>query len=150
MKEFNSAGDNTGIFIGKYKNGVIEGTWSKPDGSKTLKFGVAEIKDLSDNETESNNIAGEYNYETPNTIKSVIIKNVSGSGFYFEISVGTRTACVGSVEGKAYFVSSSKAVFSDGECKLTFIFSPGKVKVIEESLCMEHGAGCAFEGVYYK
>ena len=48
LQEFDAAGAQTGVFIGKWatgETGVVElsGTWSKPDGSRTMPFHLDEL-----------------------------------------------------------------------------------------------------------
>ncbi len=42
LYEFNNDGNMTGVFIGTINNSQITGDWSKPDGTKTMKFVLIE------------------------------------------------------------------------------------------------------------
>jgi len=41
LEELDPAGNRTGVFTGRFTTGdTIEGTWSSPDGAKTMPFSV--------------------------------------------------------------------------------------------------------------
>ncbi len=66
--------------------------------------------------------------------------------FRFRIDINNKTGYEGAVDGYAYFISDTVAIFKDNECKsLRFTFQPNKIINIKETNCESyHGANICF------
>ncbi len=78
LKEFDSQGNQTGLFKGIYQSNLISGVWSKADGTKTMKFSVNETKTNNENKINSSNSLIKTIVKDKATKKSLIgIQNCS-------------------------------------------------------------------------
>lgn len=157
LNEFNEKGNMTGVFKGKYSDGLIIGEWSKPDGIKTMPFSIKEttINDISITEKESkklddnSNWTGTYIDEYDRTLK--IIGPASDGAVKFELTPQNSESCQEDVwKGTAYLTKSYVANYSNrnGDCHLNLTFNPGQIEVREYDC--GHGACSPFDGFYTK
>jgi hypothetical protein len=160
LSEFDSQGNQTGIFNGTMaNNNKIEGNWSKPNGKKEMIFLLLESnaqyeslkKQITDQKYES--ITGHYDFENNSGgvfFGSIDIKYSGNNKFKFEISTGHESGCTGEATGIATFDNNRIGRYSGEACKLlSFNFSSSKL-IIDESDCQLHGARCSFAGEYLK
>ena len=160
LSEFDSQGNQTGIFNGTMaNNNKIEGNWSKPNGEKEMSFVLLESnsqyeslkKQITDQKYES--ITGQYDFEynaAGVSFASIGIKYSGNNKFKFEITTGHESGCTGEVSGIATIDNNGVGRYSGEDCKLlTFNFSSSKL-IIDESDCQLHGARCSFAGEYLK
>ena len=158
MKEYNSNGDETGIFIGKMKNNnKIEGTWSKPNGDKKASFYLLAsntpylnlTKESSDKKYSE--ISGRYEYNYEKSAGSVNIQYINGRKFKFDFVVGTATGCIGLLNGVALIDDNGIGNYIGKDCKsVTFSFKKDEIEVSENNCFSAHGAGCSFEHTYHR
>lgn len=157
FNEFNEKGNMTGVFKGRYSDGLIIGQWSKPDGSIAMPFSLAETtkNDISITEKESKKIddnsnwTGTYIDEFDRTLK--ITGPASDGALKFELTPQNSESCQEDVWiGTAYLTKSYVANYSNrnGDCHLNFTFNPGQIEVREYEC--GHGACSPFDGVYTK
>lgn len=102
--------------------------------------------------TKAKSYVGNYTYKKQGQSSGLSIQWQKGNeiGYSFTIANGQ---CLGEFSGKAFFISSNKAVDSNSNdgCSLQFIFgTQGQVKIVEKATCRQNRIGCDFSGNYKK
>ena len=156
LNEFNDDGNQVGLFKGRLDGSKIEGTWSKPDGSKEMPFLLIEsstvYESLQEQVISSNAVnrllkSGSYECYSGDSYANLVIEKLNEGRCHFSISVGSEY-CTGELEGTVNISKSGKGTFSTDGCDaLYFSFTKDGVYV-RESECEYHGVRCSFEGFY--
>jgi hypothetical protein len=140
-------------FIGDLKGDSLSGVWTDKDKNKTLNFKTTVD---SDNLTTIAKIATEIEGTYENTMSSdkffssVDLKYITDDLYYFEISNGTESGCVGYLKGLIKLVDLKNGIYSGDSCeKLDFKLSTNEL-TLSETNCDLHGYGCPFDGKYKK
>ncbi len=139
-------------FIGKMSDSHFVGNWVNEPKNKKLKCNLTinstnqvKLKDIPQVEGTYESI---YNSDEYNG--RVILKNISGEMFFFDISNGTEMGCAGYMVGLLELKNFKHGVFSKEFCKkIEFNISNNKL-IIKEENCEYHGVRCPFEGEYNK
>lgn len=157
MNEFNDDGNQVGLFKGTLSGGKIEGTWSKPDGSKEMSFSLIEsstvYESLQDQTITTNTEkrlikSGTYAYSNENSVGTLRIEKINDLKCRFSLSVGSEF-CTGEIDGTLEINKSGKATFATDGCEsLYFSFTKEGIGVREGSCFDYHGARCTFDGFY--
>jgi hypothetical protein len=81
---------------------------------------------------------------------SVSLQHISENVFYFEISNGTESGCVGYATGLIQLTNFAKGIYSGDSCEeIAFSLSSGSLSLNERN-CELHGMRCPFNGKYVK
>jgi len=140
-------------FIGEMTDSNFVGKWIDKSKDKTLKCEliitlnkkINLIKDTTEIEGTYKNLLNSEKY-----IGSVDLKNITDKIFYFEISNGTESGCVGFLKGLIELKDLKYGIFSTNLCeKLEFQLSDNEL-IVNENNCYFHGMRCPFEGKYKK
>ncbi|MBP8793320.1 MAG: hypothetical protein KBE41_06080 [Lutibacter sp.] len=138
-------------FKGAISGSSFSGEWIDKNKKKASHFNLkvdSDKKLLVDSKTAS--LEGVYkNVNSSATFQSSIrLQNISHELFFFEISNGTKSGCIGYLKGLIALNDLKKGVFAGDSCdELAFQIINKKIILTEKS-CDLHGMSCPFEGTY--
>lgn len=133
-------------FKGILKNGEINGQWLDVYGKKKFDFNLNIVKDDSAEATSAWEGRYESIHNSDQYFASLFLQHIKEKVFFFEISTGTDTGCVGFLQG-LLMIEDSTADFNGNGCNLNFSFQ-GNQLTIDEGECGFHGERCSFNGEY--
>lgn len=150
LNGYDEKGNACDLFKGKIEGPSVTGTWSKPDGSKSLDFSVSESSNTEaqfqkEKAVADNTISGTYK-SGGNTL---ILHETNNGDLQFEIIGIINENCAGNgVTGIASHLILNGAAgngfgimewweFADGDCTLEFKFGENGSIVLTEGDCSD-------------
>jgi hypothetical protein len=146
LTEYGENGSPTGVFRGrKLGEDRIEGTWSRPDGTRQLPFAVERIRERGAADVWS----GTWELASANQFHgaTLTIENEAADSFLFTLEA-TSGANVGEISGKAR-IERAGATFEDAEngCTLSFRRQGAQLDLEQTDGCSYYaGMGVFFAG----
>ena len=157
LRESDASGKPTGTFRGSYKKPqIVEGTWSTPDGKKSLPFRLQALlpTDRVSGKYRTRAWMGKEVASTGAELNVLLLDDgqlrIQGDAI-FVANVETGAANTGEVNGTAK-LEGNKAYFADvdNDCRLTILFTNRTLTVTDDSKVGCWGAGVTFGGAYQR
>ncbi len=140
-------------FIGEVTDTSFVGKWVDKTKDKRLKCELTIASDKQIKVTEDIlQIEGTYEdlFNSEKYLGSVTLKNILGELFFFEISNGTESGCLGYLKGVVKLIDLQNGIFSTEACKKIEFNLLDNELILKEDNCDFHGMRCPFEGKYKK
>ena len=138
-------------FKGIVNGSSFSGEWTDKNKKKISRFNLtvdSDKKVLVDSKIAT--VEGLYkNINSSVTYQSSIrLQNISNEVFFFEISNGAESGCVGYLKGLIALNELKKGVFAGDSCEELAFQIINKKVILTEKTCDLHGMSCPFGGTY--
>ncbi|NME67122.1 hypothetical protein [Flammeovirga aprica] len=143
--------DFTMGFRGALTASGFKGFWLDKNRDKSLSCSL-EMKSEEIVNLSANAIDGTYEseYNSDSYSGHLKMKKISGNFYYFNVSVGTASACTGNLKGIATFNGAGNGNYTGKACKRIDFTASNNTLELTEKECNMHGMQCSFEGKYQK